>query len=100
MTPLPQRQNESVPGVPQALEMAKTNADARVCAAAVSLKLTENALQPLTSLSAFGTARKHKSGRTGLMSCNLLPTAIPSPKAPKGIKKPPGLAMKGARMTE
>lgn len=82
MTPLPQRHIESVPGVPQALEMAKTNTDPRDYAAAMSLKLTEKALRPLSTLSAFGAVRKHKSGRTGLMSCDLLSTGIPSPKAP------------------
>lgn len=73
MMPLLQRHIETFPGVPQALlsslEMAKTDADARGYAAAVSLKLTENALKPLSTLSAFGAVRKHKPGRTSLMSC-------------------------------
>lgn len=81
MIPLPQRHTETFPGVPQALEMAKINADAGDYAVAVSLKLIENALKPLSTLSAFEAVRKHKSERTGLMSCNLLPTAISSPKA-------------------
>lgn len=85
MIPLPQRHIETFPGVPQALlsrmEMAKTNADARGYAAAVSLKLTENALKSLSSLSAFGALRKLKPGRTGLMSyiCHEIYCPQPSP---------------------
>lgn len=98
MIPLPQRQIETFPGVPQALlsslEMTKPNADARGCAAAAaSLKLTKNALKPLSTLSAFGAVRKQKPGRTDLMSYNLLPVKFianshPQPKGVLNIKRP------------
>lgn len=98
MMPLPQRHIGTFPGVPQALlsslEMTKPNADARDCAAAVSLKPTENAPKPLSTLSAFGAIRKQKPGRADLMSCNLLPMKFiahghPQPEGVLSIKRPP-----------